>query len=51
LPIVNSVICSAKGANRDSSEAVKESFRKGQVSVAGIPAINSFDVEIAYKDA
>ena len=34
----------------DSTEDLKESFRKGQVSVASIPAINSFDIEIAYKD-
>jgi hypothetical protein len=34
----------------DSSEAVKESFRNGHVSVAGIPAIHSFGVEIAYND-
>lgn len=35
---------------RDSSEEVKESFRKGQVSVGAVPAINSFDLEIAYQD-
>jgi acetyl-CoA carboxylase / biotin carboxylase 1 len=29
---------------------VKESFRKGQVSVSGIPGINSFDLEVAYED-
>lgn len=27
-----------------------ESFEKGQVSVGGIPGINSFETEIAYKD-
>jgi len=31
-------------------EEIKESFRKGQVSVAGIPGINSFDIEVAYED-
>ena len=34
----------------DQTEAVKESFRKGQVSVSDIPGINSFDVEVAYQD-
>ena len=29
---------------------VIESFQKGQVSTGGIPGINSFDLEIAYKD-
>ena len=29
---------------------VMESFEKGQVSTGGIPGINSFDIEIAYKD-
>jgi len=32
------------------SEAVKEAFRKGQVSTSGIPGINKFDLEIAYED-
>jgi len=32
------------------SEAVKESFRKGQVSTSGIPGINKFELEIAYED-
>jgi acetyl-CoA carboxylase/biotin carboxylase 1 len=35
---------------KDATEAVKESFRKGQVSVGGLPGINSFDVEIAFQD-
>lgn len=35
---------------QERTEEVKESFRKGQVSVSGIPTINSFDVEIAYED-
>jgi acetyl-CoA carboxylase/biotin carboxylase 1 len=32
------------------SEVLKESFRKGQVSVSDIPGINSFNLEIAYQD-
>ena len=32
------------------SNAVKESFTKGQVSTSSIPGINSFDIEVAYKD-
>jgi len=32
------------------TEEVKESLRKGQVSTSGIPAINSFDLEIAFED-
>ena len=34
----------------NESNAVKESFSKGQVSTSDIPGINSFDLEIAYKD-
>jgi acetyl-CoA carboxylase/biotin carboxylase 1 len=32
------------------SEEIKESFRKGQVSLAGIPGLTQFSLEIAYKD-
>ena len=35
---------------KDGMDALKESFLKGQVSVAGIPLINSFDIEVAYDD-
>jgi acetyl-CoA carboxylase/biotin carboxylase 1 len=35
---------------QESTEAVKESFRKGQVSVGDIPGINSFNIEIAFED-
>lgn len=31
-------------------ENVVESFNKGQVSVGGLASMNSFDIEIAYKD-
>lgn len=50
LVVVSAVIHRAFQHVRDRTEDLKESFRKGQVSVAGIPAINYFDVEIAYKD-
>lgn len=50
LVVVSAAVHRAFQHVRDSTEALKESFRKGQVSVAGIPAINSFDLEVAYQD-
>jgi acetyl-CoA carboxylase/biotin carboxylase 1 len=50
LTVISAAIFRAFQHTRDSSEEIKESFRKGQVSVGGIPAINSFDMEVAYKD-
>jgi acetyl-CoA carboxylase/biotin carboxylase 1 len=50
LVVVSAAVHRAFQHVRDSTEALKESFRKGQVSVAGIPAINTFDVEVAYQD-
>jgi len=35
---------------KEGTEEIKESFRKGQVSVGGIPGINSFEMEVAYED-
>jgi acetyl-CoA carboxylase / biotin carboxylase 1 len=35
---------------KTQTEDLKEALRKGQVSIGGIPAINSFDLEIAYED-
>eukprot|EP00543_Licmophora_paradoxa_P006771 CAMPEP_0202445904 /NCGR_PEP_ID=MMETSP1360-20130828/4612_1 /ASSEMBLY_ACC=CAM_ASM_000848 /TAXON_ID=515479 /ORGANISM="Licmophora paradoxa, Strain CCMP2313" /LENGTH=2079 /DNA_ID=CAMNT_0049062311 /DNA_START=41 /DNA_END=6280 /DNA_ORIENTATION=+ len=35
---------------KSETEAVMESFRKGQVSTSDIPGINSFDLEISYQD-
>lgn len=34
----------------EETEDLKESFRKGQVSVGAIKGINAFDLEIAYQD-
>lgn len=50
LTVTSAAIFKAFQHVQDSTEDVKESFRKGQVSVGGIPGINSFNVEVAYKD-
>jgi acetyl-CoA carboxylase / biotin carboxylase 1 len=50
LVVVSAAVHRAFQHVRDRTEELKESFRKGQVAVTGIPAINSFDVEVAYKD-
>ena len=50
LVVTSAAIYRAFNHVRDATEEVKESFRKGQVSVSGIPAINTFDIEIAYLD-
>jgi acetyl-CoA carboxylase/biotin carboxylase 1 len=50
LTVVSAAIFKAIQHVKDQTEVVMESFRKGQVSVGGIPGINSFDVEIAYND-
>jgi acetyl-CoA carboxylase/biotin carboxylase 1 len=50
LVVVSAAVHRAFQHVRDGTEALKESFRKGQVSVAGISAINSFELEIAYQD-
>lgn len=35
---------------QEQTAEVVESLSKGQVSTSGIPGINSFDIEVAYKD-
>jgi acetyl-CoA carboxylase/biotin carboxylase 1 len=50
LTVVSAAVFKATQHVKDQTEAVMESFRKGQTSVGGIPGINSFDVEIAYMD-
>ena len=50
LVVVSAAVHRAFQHVRDGTESLKESFRKGQVSVAGISAINSFELEIAYQD-
>lgn len=35
---------------KEQTAEVVESLAKGQVSTSGIPAINSFNIEVAYKD-
>lgn len=50
LVVVSAAVHKAFQHVRDVTEQVIESFRKGQVSVAGIPAINNFEIEVAYQD-
>lgn len=50
LTVVSAAVFKAFQQIKKATEEVKESFRKGQVSVGGIPFINTFDLEVAYKD-
>jgi acetyl-CoA carboxylase/biotin carboxylase 1 len=50
LTVISAAVFKAFKHVEEAVEDVKESFRKGQVSVGGVPAMNSFDIEIAYKD-
>ena len=50
LVVASAAILKAFEHVATESEAIKESFRKGQVSVSDIPGINTFDLEIAYQD-
>ena len=50
LVVVSAAIHKAFQHVKESTEDVFESFRKGQVSVSAIPGINSFEIEVAYKD-
>jgi acetyl-CoA carboxylase / biotin carboxylase 1 len=50
LVVVSAAVHKAFQHAKVATEEVIESFRKGQVSVAGIPAINNFEVEVAYQD-
>ena len=50
LVVVSAAVYKAFQHVSDRTAEVMDSFEKGQVSVGGIPGINTFDVEIAYKD-
>eukprot|EP00522_Entomoneis_paludosa_P016513 CAMPEP_0172450434 /NCGR_PEP_ID=MMETSP1065-20121228/8763_1 /TAXON_ID=265537 /ORGANISM="Amphiprora paludosa, Strain CCMP125" /LENGTH=2096 /DNA_ID=CAMNT_0013202215 /DNA_START=2922 /DNA_END=9212 /DNA_ORIENTATION=- len=50
LTVTSAAIFRAIQHIKEQTEEVKESFRKGQVSVSGIPSINSFDLEVAFED-
>jgi acetyl-CoA carboxylase/biotin carboxylase 1 len=50
LVVVSAAIFKAFEHVKSATEAVKESFRKGQLSTSDIPGINSFNVEVAYMD-
>ncbi|KAL7562934.1 hypothetical protein ACA910_019482 [Epithemia clementina (nom. ined.)] len=50
LTVVSAAVFRAFHHVKEATEELKESFRKGQVSVGAIPAINSFDLEVAYDD-
>jgi len=50
LVVLGAAIFKAHEHVKTETENVYESFRKGQVSTGDIPSIDSFDVEIAYKD-
>jgi acetyl-CoA carboxylase / biotin carboxylase 1 len=50
LVVVSAAVHKAFQHVKEATEEVIESFRKGQVSVAGIPSINDFEIEVAYQD-
>jgi acetyl-CoA carboxylase / biotin carboxylase 1 len=50
LVVVSAAIYQAFKHVEEGTSDVMASFEKGQVSTGGIPGINAFDVEIAYKD-
>ena len=50
LVVTSAAILRAFQHVQTESQALKESFTKGQVSTSSIPGINSFDIEVAYKD-
>mgnify|MGYP005845589223 CR=1 FL=1 len=50
LVVTSAAIYRAFQHVKEGSKDIMESFEKGQVGTGGIPAINSFEVEIAYKD-
>lgn len=50
LTVTSAAIFKAFQHVKEQTEEVMESLRKGQVSTSGIPGLNSFDVEIAFKD-
>jgi acetyl-CoA carboxylase/biotin carboxylase 1 len=50
LVVTSAAVFKAFEHVKAASEELKESLRKGQVSVSAIPGMNSFDIEVAYKD-
>ena len=50
LVVTSAAVFKAFEHVKTQTEEVKEALRKGQVSIGGIPGINSFDLEIAYED-
>ncbi|CAB9498987.1 Acetyl-CoA carboxylase 1 [Seminavis robusta] len=50
LVVVSAAIFKAFQHVEEGTADVMESFEKGQVSTGGIPGVNSFETEIAYKD-
>ena len=50
LTVLSAAIFKAHQHVKESSEELKESFAKGQVSTSAITGMNSFDIEVAYKD-
>lgn len=50
LAVVSAAVHKAYQHVREASDSVKQAFMKGQVGTAGIPGINSFDLEVAFKD-
>mmetsp|Transcript_10466 Transcript_10466/g.13856 ORF Transcript_10466/g.13856 Transcript_10466/m.13856 type:complete len:2095 (+) Transcript_10466:147-6431(+) len=50
LTVVSAAVFKSIQQIEEQMEEIKESFRKGQVSVGAIPAINSFDFEVAFDD-
>mmetsp|Transcript_11790 Transcript_11790/g.25461 ORF Transcript_11790/g.25461 Transcript_11790/m.25461 type:complete len:2085 (-) Transcript_11790:120-6374(-) len=50
LVVVGAAVFKAFEHVKTATEDVKESLRKGQVGTGGIPAINSFNIEVAYMD-
>jgi acetyl-CoA carboxylase/biotin carboxylase 1 len=50
LVVTSAAVFKAFEHVKAAGEELKESLRKGQVSVGAIPGMNSFDTEVAYKD-
>jgi acetyl-CoA carboxylase/biotin carboxylase 1 len=50
LTVTSAAVFKAFQHVQDQTKEVEEALIKGQVSTAGIPTINSFNIEIAYKD-
>jgi acetyl-CoA carboxylase/biotin carboxylase 1 len=50
LTVVSAAVFRAEQHIREAKKEVMESFSKGQTGTSGIPTINSFNIEIAYRD-